>query len=120
MGVKQSSTLFSWHHALIFLVYDQAIGARVLFRGPSTGAEHYLVRYPPGLQAQAHRHSAAHTFIVLEGVLEANGEQLGPGSYCHFPAGTVMHHAPAGDEGGLFVAIFDGPQDVIPVAGPPQ
>lgn len=98
-------------------VYGQPIGACQLFRDPSSGAEHYLIRYPAGLRVQPHRHSAAHTFIVLEGVLEANGQQIGPGSYCHFPAGTVMHHAPAGDEGCLFVAIFDGPQDVIPVTG---
>lgn len=97
-------------------IYDQPIGVRLLFRDPISGAEHYLIRYPAGLQGQPHRHSSAHTFIVLEGALEANGQQVGPGSYCHFPAGTVMHHAPAGDAGCLFVAIFDGVQDVIPEA----
>ncbi len=97
-------------------IYDRPIGVCLLYRNPNTGAEHYLIRYPAGLQARRHRHTAAHTFIVLEGKLEANGELLGPGSYAHFPAGTVMHHAPSGDEDCLFVAIFDGPQDVEAVA----
>lgn len=98
-------------------IYDRPVGVRLLFRDPRSGAEHYLVRYPAGLGSERHRHSAAHTFVVIEGTLEANGERFGPGSYCHFPAGTVMHHGPAGADGCLFVAIFDGPQDVQ-VAGP--
>lgn len=98
-------------------IYDRPVGVRLLYRHPVTGADHYLIRYPPGLVAATHRHTAAHTFVVLEGALLANGERLGPGSYCHFPPGSVMHHAPAGEEGCLFVAIFDGPQDVEPVSG---
>lgn len=100
-------------------IYDRPIGVRLLYRHPVTGAEHYLIRYPAGLSATTHRHSAAHTFIVLEGELLVNGEQVGPGSYAHFPAGTVMHHAPAGNEGCLFVAVFDGPQDVEQTSGAP-
>ncbi len=98
-------------------IYDRPIGVRLLYRHPATGADHYLIRYPPGLVAAPHRHRAAHTFVVLEGHLEVNGERLGPGSYCHFPAGALMHHAPAGEEGCVFVAVFDGPQDVEPAGG---
>ncbi len=93
-------------------IYDQPIGVRLLYRNEQSGAEHYLIRYPAGLHAQRHLHTAAHTFVVLEGALVANDRRLGPGSYCHFPAWTVMHHAPVADEDCLFVAIFDGPQDV--------
>jgi quercetin dioxygenase-like cupin family protein len=100
-------------------IYDRPIGVRLLYRNPDTGAEHYLIRYRAGLQVKWHRHSAAHTFIVLEGALEANGRRFGAGSYCHFPAGTVMHHAPSRDEDCLFVAIFDGPQDVQLAHHPP-
>jgi len=96
-------------------IYDGPVGVRLLYQDPVTGAEHYLIRYPPRLGAARHRHTASHTFVVLE----ANGERFGPGSYCHFPAGTIMHHAPAGDEGCLFVAIFDGPQDVEPMIAEP-
>ncbi|HTX62149.1 MAG TPA: GNAT family N-acetyltransferase [Acidimicrobiales bacterium] len=103
--------------AAVVAIYDRPIGVRLLYRHPLSGAEHYLVRYPPGLVAATHRHTAAHTFVVLEGALEVDGERLGPGSYCHFPAGSEMHHAPAGHEGCLFVAMFDGPQDVEPVTG---
>jgi quercetin dioxygenase-like cupin family protein len=100
------------------LIYDRPIGVRLLHQDPVSGAEHYLIRYPSGLQAQWHTHSAAHTIIVLAGQLTANRQVMGPLSYCHFPAGTVMHHAPAGDQGCLFVIIFDGPYDVTPAAKP--
>jgi quercetin dioxygenase-like cupin family protein len=93
-------------------IYDRPIGLRLLYQDPDSGAEHYLIRYPAGLRAQRHRHTAAHTMIVLEGRLQANEAVVGPGAYVHFPAGTVMHHAPAGDAPCLFVTIFHGPFDV--------
>jgi quercetin dioxygenase-like cupin family protein len=96
-------------------IYDRPVGLRMLYQDPGSGAEHYLVRYPAGLRARHHRHSAAHTIIVLDGTMEANGQLLHAGSYAHFPAGTMMHHAPAPDEDCLFVIIFDGPFDVSPV-----
>jgi quercetin dioxygenase-like cupin family protein len=96
-------------------IYDGEFQLRLLFEDPDSGAEHYLVRYPPGLRARWHRHTAAQTIVVLEGRLQANGRVIGPGAYCHFPPGEPMHHAPAGDEGCLFVTIFHGPFDVEPV-----
>jgi quercetin dioxygenase-like cupin family protein len=97
------------------VIYDREIGLRLLHRDPRTGAEHYLIRYPTGLRARRHRHTAAHTIVVLDGRLEVNGQVIGPGSYCHFPAGQAMRHAPAGDLSCLFVVIFDGPFDVQPI-----
>src|SRR5438045_8043672 len=73
-------------------VYDRPIGIRVLYEDPQTGEEHYLVRYPAGVQGRPHTHTAAHTIVVLEGHLEANGQVVGPGSYVHCPAGDVMKH----------------------------
>ncbi|MDQ4024582.1 MAG: DUF4437 domain-containing protein [Actinomycetota bacterium] len=99
-------------------IYDRDIELRLLYQDPASGAEHYLVRYPAGLKARAHRHSAAHTIVVLEGSLAVNDRVVGPGSYCHFPAGEVMFHAPAGDDACLFVTIFHGPFDVEPVDEP--
>jgi hypothetical protein len=40
-------------------IYDRPMGLRLLHLDPMTGAEHYLVRYPAGLQARQHHHSAA-------------------------------------------------------------
>jgi quercetin dioxygenase-like cupin family protein len=100
-------------------IYDRDVELRLLYQDPRSGAEHYVVRYPPGLKALPHRHSAAHTIVVLAGRLEANGLVVGPGAYCHFPAGDVMHHAPAGEEGCTFVIVFDGPFDVEVVASEP-
>ncbi|HUO45527.1 MAG TPA: cupin domain-containing protein [Acidimicrobiia bacterium] len=99
------------------VIYDRDIGLRLLFRDESTGAEHYVAEYPPGLVAQAHRHTAAHTVVVLDGQMQVNHEVIGPGSYCHFPAGEVMRHAPVGEDPCLFVVIFHGPFDVEPSEG---
>jgi quercetin dioxygenase-like cupin family protein len=96
-------------------IYDRPIGLRLLYQDPTSGAEHYLIRYPVGLRAQQHRHTAAHTIIVLDGAMQCDGELLHPGSYAHHPGGTVMHHAPAPGGHCLFVIIFHGPFDVIPV-----
>lgn len=93
-------------------VYDKPIGVRLLFADPQSGEEHYIVRYPPGVRASMHRHSAAHTIVVLEGHLEANGQVIGPGSYAHFPAREAMRHQPAGNEPCLLVIVFHGPFDV--------
>lgn len=96
------------------VIYDREIGLRLLYRDPDSGAEHYLIRYPAGLKTRPHRHTAAHTIVVLEGGLEVNDEVIGPGAYCHFPAGEAMKHAPA-DGSCLFVIVFHGPVDVEPV-----
>lgn len=92
-------------------VYDRPIGLRLLYEQPG-GEEHYLVRYPAGLRGRPHQHTAAHTIVVVEGQLEANGRVIGPGSYAHFPAGQVMRHQAAGDAPCLFVLLFHGPFDV--------
>ena len=96
------------------VIYDRPVGLTLLFQDPASGAEHYLVRYPAGMVAQRHTHTVAQTIIVLKGRLRANGHILPPGSYCHFPAHSVMHHEPAPDEDCLFVTIFHGPFDVQP------
>jgi hypothetical protein len=54
------------------VIYDRPIGVRLLYQDPESGAEHYLIRYPANLRAQRHRHTAAHTIILLEGVMQAN------------------------------------------------
>ena len=98
--------------------YDRPFAIKELYADPRTGAEHYVVRYQTGTKARWHRHSAAHTMIVLSGQLVANGQRLGPGGYAHFPGGTAMLHEPAEDHDCTFVLIFDGPFDVT-VIDPP-
>ncbi len=97
------------------VIYDREIGLRLLYQDPDSGAEHYLIRYPAGLKARVHRHTAAHTIVVLEGRLEVNNQVIGPGAYCHFPPGEPMRHAPTEDDPCLFVTIFHGPFDVHPI-----
>lgn len=123
MGDARAAVILSGLDALLLdtsqlEIYSAPIGRRLLHQDPVNGAEHYLIRYPAGLEAASHTHTAAHTIVVLQGQLVANGRVVGPHAYVHFPAGTEMHHAPAGDEGCLFVTIFDGPFDVCPVPTP--
>jgi quercetin dioxygenase-like cupin family protein len=47
------------------VVYDREIRLRLLYEDPESGAQHYLVRYPAGLKTRLHRHTAAHTIVVL-------------------------------------------------------
>jgi quercetin dioxygenase-like cupin family protein len=97
------------------VIYDREIGLRLLYQDPHSGAEHYLIRYPAGLQARLHRHTVAHSVVVLEGRLEVNDQVIGPGAYCHFPPGEAMRHAPAKNDSCLFVTIFHGPFDLQPI-----
>jgi quercetin dioxygenase-like cupin family protein len=93
-------------------VYDRPIRLRLLHEEPDIGEEHYLIRYEPGTSARWHRHTAAHTIVVLEGRLSVNGRDIGPGAYCHYGAGEPMRHEPAGDGPCLFLNLFHGPSDV--------
>jgi quercetin dioxygenase-like cupin family protein len=56
--------------------------------------------------------SSSTTILVVEGRLAVNDRVLGPGDYCHFPAGEKMWHAPAGGGSCLFISMFHGPSDV--------
>lgn len=93
-------------------IYDRDIGVHTLFEDPRTGARHFLIRYPEGLRCALHRHTAAHTMVVVDGALEVNGRVIGAGSYAHFPGGEPMRHAPAPGRSCLVLVIFDGMFDV--------
>jgi len=99
-------------------VYDRPIGLRLLHQDAESGEEHYLIRYPAGVKGHVHRHTAAHTIVVLEGKLAANDQIIGPGSYAHFPANAPMRHESGGDEDCLFVIMFHGPFDVEVLEAP--
>jgi quercetin dioxygenase-like cupin family protein len=99
------------------VIYDREIGVRLLYQDPESGAEHYLIRYPAGLKARVHRHTAPQTIVVLEGRLVVNDQVIGPCAFCHFPPGETMFHAPTDDKQCLFISIFHGPADVEPLEG---
>jgi hypothetical protein len=92
--------------------YDRPFELQLLHHDQRTGAEHYVVRYRRGTRGRPHRHTAAHTIVVLHGRMMVDGQILGPGGYAHHPGDTTMLHEPAGDEGCTFVIIFDAPFDL--------
>lgn len=92
--------------------YDRPIGLRLLHEDPDSGVEHYVVEYSPGTSAAWHRHSVAHTIVVLEGRLEVNGVSIGPGDLCRYPARTRMKHEPSAGSGCRFLMVFEGKSDV--------
>ncbi len=98
--------------------YDQPIWLKLLFKDPRTGVEHDLVRYPSGMKARRHRHTAGHAILMLEGHMHANDRILGSGAYCYLPPGEPMWHEPAEGESCLFVIMFNGPFDVTVVEAP--
>ncbi len=93
-------------------IYDGPVEIRSLYEEAGGGEEHYVVRYPAGTRCRLHRHTAAHTMVVLEGHLRANGQVIGPGSYARFPGGEAMQHQPAGGGPCVMVVLFHGPFDV--------
>ena len=98
--------------------YDRPIGLRTLWEDVRTGVEHDLVRYPAGMRAKWHRHTAGHSILLLEGRMHINDRVIEPGTYVYLPPGIPMWHAPAGDEPCLFLIMFDGPFDVEVVDQP--
>ena len=92
--------------------YDRPIGLRLLHEDPDSGVELYVVEYSEGTSAAWHRHSVAHTIVVLEGRLEVNGVGIGPGDLCRYPAGTRMKHEPSPGSGCRFLMVFEGTSDV--------
>jgi hypothetical protein len=62
------------------------------FEDRVSGEEHCVIRYPAGTRGRAHRHSAAHTLVGLEGRLDANGREIGPTANALFPGGQTMRH----------------------------
>jgi len=87
--------------------YPRPIQRRVLYHDPETGVRHILVRYPADLNAPVHRHNCAHTILVLENEMIINGRTVGPGTYCHFPAGQRMLHTSTREHDCLFLIMFD-------------
>lgn len=97
--------------------YDVPIGIELLHEDPGSRVELYIIEYTEGTKASWHRHTAAHTIVVLEGRLEVNGVEIGPGDLCRYPAGTAMRHQQAAGWNCRFLMIFEGASDVTLLEG---
>ena len=90
------------------------LSVRVLSRNPITGQQTVLWRLAPGYQqSTAGAHAVWCQMFVLEGGLQWAGEEMGPGTFVHRPAGS---HEPvmASASGALIYVKLDGWLDFTP------
>jgi anti-sigma factor ChrR (cupin superfamily) len=81
---------------------------KTLFIEKETGLLTALMRMAPGARLPDHEHVKIEQTYVLEGSLHCPEGECRPGQFVWRPAGS-RHHAWAGPEGGLFLAIFQAP-----------
>jgi anti-sigma factor ChrR (cupin superfamily) len=81
---------------------------KTLFLDKQTGMLTALMRMAPNAKLPEHEHVQLEQTYVLEGSLMCPEGQCGPGQFVWRPAGS-RHHAWAGPNGGLFLAMFQVP-----------
>ena len=87
--------------------YD-GIEQKTLLVDPKTGMLTALMRMAPGAKLPDHEHVKIEQTYVLEGSLMCPEGECKPGQFVWRPAGS-RHHAWAGPQGGLFLAMFQVP-----------
>jgi uncharacterized RmlC-like cupin family protein len=100
----------------------QGCGIAVLHGDPAKPNADIFLRVPGGAVIPPHAHSSAERMILVSGELEvkyqgANAAALRTGHYAYGPA-KLPHRATcrSSEQCTLFIA-FEGPVDVLPVAG---
>jgi len=94
----------------------------MLHGDPAKANADVLLRMPGGYKIPPHRHSSAERMILVSGQLEVKYQgaataTLNPGNYAYGPAGLPHRATCVGTaQCHLFVA-FEGPVDVVAVAG---
>ena len=81
---------------------------KTLFLDKQTGMLTALMRMAPNAKLPDHEHVQLEQTYVLEGSLMCPEGECGPGQFVWRPAGS-RHHAWAGPNGGLFLAMFQVP-----------
>jgi anti-sigma factor ChrR (cupin superfamily) len=81
---------------------------KTLFLDRQTGMLTALMRMAPNAKLPDHEHVQIEQTYVLEGTLMCPEGECGPGQFVWRPAGS-RHHAWAGPDGGLFLAMFQVP-----------
>jgi anti-sigma factor ChrR (cupin superfamily) len=86
----------------------EGIEQKVLLSDRKTGLFTALMKLAPGARLPEHEHVLIEQTYVIEGTLHCPEGVCRPGEFVWRPAGS-RHHAWAGPEGGLFLAMFQAP-----------
>lgn len=85
----------------------EGVKIKVMYRDDDEHLLNMFVRLPPGFQEPEHSHDAYHSEVVLEGMVEGHGQQLGAGDT--FFAGRGIPHGPfVSSEGCTLFVSFRG------------
>lgn len=95
----------------------------MLWGDTAKGPHRAFFKFPVGLKAPLHTHSAGDRGVILSGTLSlavegAAPKKLGAGSYFSLPAGTPHITAVEGEEPCVFFIEREGPFDVVVVEPP--
>ena len=86
----------------------EGVEQKTLFIDRASGTLTALMRMAPGAKLPDHEHVKIEQTYVLEGTLMCPEGECGAGQFVWRPAGS-RHHAWAGPQGGLLLAIFQAP-----------
>ena len=86
----------------------EGIEQKVLLSDRKTGLFTALMKLAPGARLPDHEHVLIEQTYVLEGTLHCPEGVCRAGEFVWRPAGS-RHHAWAGPEGGVFLAMFQAP-----------
>ena len=92
------------------------IDMKILLQDEKTGLLTALFRWAPGTELPLHEHVEIEQTYVLEGSLLCPEGECRAGQFVWHPAGS-RHHAWAGPQGGLFLAIFQAPNKFFQADG---
>jgi anti-sigma factor ChrR (cupin superfamily) len=86
----------------------EGVEQKTLLVDPKTGMLTALMRMGPGVKLPDHEHVKIEQTYVLEGSLMCPEGECKAGQFVWRPAGS-RHHAWAGPQGGVFLAMFQVP-----------
>ena len=84
------------------------VESKALVVDRESGMATLLMKFAPGAKLPHHEHVLIEQTYVIEGTLHCPEGVCRPGEFVWRPAGS-RHHAWAGPEGGLFLAMFQAP-----------
>ena len=94
----------------------EGVEQKTLMVEPKTGMLTALMRMAPGAKLPDHEHVRIEQTYVLEGTLMCPEGECKAGQFVWRPAGS-RHHAWAGPQGGLFLAMFQAPNKFFQADG---